>query len=160
MSPGEVAPDNRSADDAEPTRAPVDLLVDVSGDRRARVLWVVFLAGPVIWLAHFMLVYLVVEAGCTGDGPGLELLDPPVSHAVTIVATAAGALACLASARWAYRRWRSPSPVARAASRTELSRGLEENVRSLAFAGFVLAMLSFVAIVFVGLPALFLPGCR
>ena len=37
-----------------------------------------FVAGPVIWSVHFLLVYLVTEAGCSGDGPGLRLFDPPV----------------------------------------------------------------------------------
>jgi uncharacterized protein (DUF2267 family) len=43
-----------------------------------------FVAGPVIWSVHFMLVYLVVEAGCSGDGPGLRLFDPPVPTVVTL----------------------------------------------------------------------------
>ena len=57
----------------------------------ARVVWVVFLGGPVIWFAHFMLVYLVAEAGCTGDGPGLDAVRPPVPDAVTLAATAVAA---------------------------------------------------------------------
>ena len=34
---------------------------------------VVFLGGPVIWFSHFMVVYLVAEAGCTGGGGHVTL---------------------------------------------------------------------------------------
>lgn len=129
--------------------------VDVSRDRRNRaVLWM-FLAGPIVWSVHFMVVYLVVEAGCTGDGPGLALFDPPVPTVVTLAATAVAALACLASAAWGWRRWRTnqhaPSDAA----------GLEEPDPggSLAFGGFLMSLLGFMAVVFVGLPALVLPAC-
>ncbi len=120
--------------------------VDVSRGRGARVTLAVFVAGPVIWSAHFLLVYLVVEAGCTGDGPGLRVFDPPMPTVVTLIATAVAAAASLWVALWAYRRWR--------ANDQEHDPG-----GSLAFAGFLLSLLSFVSVLFVGLPALFLPAC-
>ena len=130
--------------------------VDVSRDRLARVTWVVFLAGPVTWFAHFMVVYLVAEAGCTGDGPGLNLFDPPVPAAATLAATAVAALVCLGAARWAYRRWRASQRGVAADEAAELSGRFSERDRggSLAFAGFLLSLFSFVAVLFVGLPAL------
>lgn len=73
--------------------------VDVSPDPGIRRLIVVLLAGPVLSSIHFLVVYLAVEAGCTGDGAGLDV--------VTLVATALAALGCLASAGWAHRRWRA-----------------------------------------------------
>lgn len=133
--------------------------VDVSADRRARVVWAAFLSGPVIWFTHFMLVYLVAEAACTGEGRGLEIFDPPVSHVLTLVATALAAAASAGCAVWGYRRWRADDRAPRADGSTQLSRGLDAHVRSMAFAGFLLATLSCVAVVSVGLPALFLPGC-
>ena len=99
--------------------------------------WIVFLAGPVTWFVHFMVVYLVAEAGCTGDGPGLALFDPPVPAVVTLAATAVAAAACLAFAWWGHRCLVDHPPG-----------------DSLAFAGFLLSLLSSVAVLFVGLPAL------
>lgn len=129
--------------------------VDVSGRRRARTAIAMFLAGPVIWSVHFMLVYLAVEAGCTGDGPGLNVFDPPAPTVVTLTATAVAALGCLVTAGWGYRRWR--------ADRQEQADGpgVEPSdwAGSLAFAGFLLSLLGFVAVLFVGLPALVLPAC-
>lgn len=131
---------------AKGTAAPVDVTVDP----RARTTVVVFLAGPVILIVHFMVVYLVVEAGCTGNGPGLELFDPPVPAVVTLVATALAAIASCAAAWWGYRRWRS----APSGEREELV-----DHKPLGFVGFLMSLLSLVTVLAVGLPALVLDAC-
>ena len=130
--------------------------VAVSRDHRARTTIAMFLAGPVIWSAHFLLVYLVVEAGCSGGGTGLRPFDPPVPTVVTLVATGVAALACLATARWGYRRWRASQHEAadQAGDLVGHDRG-----GSLAFAGFLLSLLGVVTVLLVGLPALVLPAC-
>jgi hypothetical protein len=128
--------------------------VDVSADHRARWSVAMFVAGPVIWSLHFMVVYLAVEAGCSGSGPGLRLFDPPVPAVVTLATTALAALACVACARWSYRRWR--------ANRQEPDRRAGDSDGqngSLAFAGFLLSLLGLVTVLFVGLPAVALPAC-
>lgn len=129
--------------------------VDLEGSPRAHGTVALFLAGPVIWTAHFLLVYLVVEAGCTGAGPGLRLFDPPVPAVATLAATAVAALACLATAVLSYRRWRSDH-------RGEPDDGGVEEAPPgdpLAFAGFLLSLLGVVTVLFVGVPALVLPAC-
>jgi hypothetical protein len=128
------------------TAAPVDVTVDP----RTRTTVVVFLAGPVILIVHFLVVYLVVEAGCTGDGPGFNLFDPPVPTLATLGATAVAALACCGSAWWGYRRWRS----APAGEREELV-----DHQPLAFVGFLMSLLALVTVLLVGLPALVLEAC-
>jgi hypothetical protein len=135
--------------------------VDVSRDRRARVVWVAFLAGPVIWFAHFMIVYVAAEAGCSGDGPGLELFDPPVPTILTLVATVVAAVACLWTTVWTWRRWRGRPRTQPWGATDDLAADLEQDDRDglLSFAGFLLSVLSFVSILFVGLPALVLPAC-
>lgn len=142
-----------------PTGTPV--AVDVSPDRRVREVWVALLAGPIIWIVHFMLVYVVTEAGCTGEGPGLRLFDPPVPTIVTIVATIVAAIACLVAALWAYRRWQRRDDRSGTAMTDDLAADLETGDRNglLAFVGFLLSLLSFVAVLLVGLPALVLPAC-
>lgn len=131
------------------------MAVRMAASPRSRSSIALLLSGPVIWSAHFMVVYLVVEAGCTGEGPGLAAFAPPVPTAVTLAATAVGALACAGCALWGWRRWhadrREPATGA----------GLEPPDRggALAFAGFLLALLGVVEVLFVGLPALWLPAC-
>jgi hypothetical protein len=131
------------------------LAVDMSTDPRARSLIVLVLAGPVIWSVHFMLVYLIVEAGCFSEGTGTAFFAPWVGTVVTLVATAVAAVASLAVVVWGWRRWQADRREEPAGP------GLEPPDRggSLAFLGFLLAGLGFVAVLFVGVPALFLSPC-
>ena len=159
MSVRDVPPDEVPSGDGSRTAGEgTPFAVDVSRDRRARFALAMFVAGPVIWSVHFLLVYLVVEAGCSGDGPGLTLFDPPVPKVVTLAATAAAAAAALACATWWYRRWQASEhePVA-----DEVAGDLTDHDRggTLAFTGLLLSLLSVVTILFVGLPALVLPSC-
>lgn len=123
--------------------------VDVAVDPRARTSIAVLLAGPVVATVYFAVVYLVTEAGCSGDGPGLDAFDPPVPTVVTLGATAVAALGCVAAAAWAHRRWRSRPG------------GPEELVdrEPFAFVGWLLSLLSLVTVLMVGLPALVLRAC-
>ncbi len=132
--------------------------VDVSRDRLTRIGWVVFLGGPVVWLIHFMVVYVVAEAGCTGEGPGLRAFDPPVPAVVTLTATAVAAAGCLAFAAWGYRRWIASRQGLAPDDAPELSGSYRERDRggTMAFASLLLALFSFVAVLFVGLPAVVL----
>jgi hypothetical protein len=156
MSVRDVPPDEPSPRDGSRTAGGgTPFAVDVSGDRRARWAMAMFVAGPLIWSAHFLLVYLIVEAGCSGDGPGLRLFDPPMPKVVTLAATAAAAVAALACARWSYRRWRASGLAADEAG----DHRDRDRSGALAFAGYLLSLLSVVTILAVGLPALFLPSC-
>jgi hypothetical protein len=157
MSVRDVPPDEPSPLDGSRTAGEgTPFAVDVSRDRRARRALVLFVAGPILWSVHFMLVYLIVEAGCSGDGPGLELFDPPVPRIATLAATAVAAVAALACAGWSWRRWRAGEhqPADEAGGLTDRDRG-----GTLAFAGFLLSLLSVVTILAVGVPALVLPSC-
>jgi hypothetical protein len=162
MSVRDVPPDEVPSGDGSRTAADgTPFAVDVSRDRRARFALAMFVAGPVIWSAHFLLVYLVTEAGCSGDGPGLTLFDPPVPKVVMLVATAAAVAAALACAGWSWRRWQAGGSVPAADEAADMAGGLQDRDRggTLAFAGFLLSLLSVVTILFVGLPALVLPSC-
>jgi len=130
--------------------------VDVSRDRPTRTTWVVLLGGPVTWIAHFMVVYLVAEAGCNTDGEGLRAFKPPVPAAVTLVATAVAALSCLWLAAWAYRRLVEAREGVAADNPGVVAGGHEEHERggTLALVSLLLALFSFVAVLFVGAPAL------
>jgi hypothetical protein len=120
--------------------------VDVAVDPRARGAIATFLAGPVIASLYFGVVYLVTEAGCSGDGAGLDAFDPPVPTVVTLAATLVAALACAAAAGWAYRRWQSADD------------GLVDR-QPLAFVGFLLSLLALLTVLMLGLPALVLDAC-
>lgn len=138
--------------------------VDVERDIRSRRAWVLFLAGPVIWITHFMLVYLVAEAGCTGDGALLDVFDPPVPVVTTWVATAVAVPLAAATTWWAWRSWRRgyrggrderDLDIAPEAEGPVSERGALET-SPLAFVGFLLGAMSVVAILFTAAPALVL----
>lgn len=141
--------------------------VDMTATPHARGTIALFVAAPIIWSVHFMVVYVVTEAGCTGDGPGLAAFDPPVPTVVTHVSTAVAALACVAVAVACVRRWRADGERlqsdtgAGAPLRPPDAPRLEPLDRggALPFVGFLLALLGVVEVLFVGLPALWLPAC-
>jgi hypothetical protein len=120
MSVRDVPPDEPSPLDGSRTAGEgTPFAVDVSRDRRSRWALFMFVSGPVIWSVHFMLVYLVTEAGCSGDGPGLRLFDPPVPAAVTLAATASRSpvrpptTPVASPTATAVGRWRSPASCSR-----------------------------------------------
>lgn len=164
MTPSDERPQERGQGEgglapAHGTPVPVDL----SADRQVRRTWAVFLVGPVVWITHFAVVYLVAEAGCTGGGEGLALFDPPVPVITTLVATVIAVALCVAATVWAWRWWRASEEDIAAApdAATELSGELDDDRRrgSLAFTGFLLSAFSVAAVLFVGAPALVLGPC-
>lgn len=124
--------------------------VDLTGDRAAWRTAAVLLAGPMIWTLHFLVVYLVAEAGCSDGGRLLRSLRPPVPAIVTIVATVVAVVACLVAARWGARRWRRDRGD---------GEGKPDPGGSLALAGSLLSLLGVAVVLFVGVPALVLPTC-
>lgn len=156
MSPAGTAGGDRSQDlGAKTAGKGTPVPADTSASPRARGTMALFVAGPVIWTVHFLVVYLVVEAGCTGGGPGLQRLRPPVPTVVTLAATAIAVVACLACAGWGYQRWRGDQQQADdGAIPDQRDRG-----GSLALIGAGLSLLGVIVVLFVGLPAVVLPAC-
>ncbi|MBW3662811.1 MAG: hypothetical protein KY469_06900 [Actinobacteria bacterium] len=141
------------------TPAPVEIATDI----RQRSIWAIFLLGPVTWFAHFMVVYLVAEAGCTGDGPGLTVFDPPVPVALTLIATVPAVTVCAAGAVWGFRRWRLGLRALEAGpdEAEELPDGLAagRGPPGLAFVGFLLSTFFLVAVLYTAAPATILGPC-
>jgi hypothetical protein len=98
--------------------------------------WARFLGPPVLWYAHFWLVYLLVEAGCSLGAGDRAWLSVAVTVATVVVAGAIGWLA-LAAVRRRDRGHRS----------------------QLAWLGGMLGVVFGIATVAVGIPALVLPPC-
>ena len=115
--------------------------------------WILFLAGPVLWFTHFMLVYSLAEVLCKplADVNGAGSL--PLISVLTIGSTIIFALATTAGAVLAYRRWRA----------WQASRPSEERLsvqgEVLVSAGFLLGVLFTIAVIFTGVPALALQPC-
>lgn len=156
MSPSDIQPGEPSQGGGGTTaKRGTPVSVDVSTDPGARSLIAIMLAGPVIWSAHFLAVYLLTEVVCSNEGTGSELLAPRVATVATLAATVVAALACLGTAGWGWRRWRADRQERAAGP------GLEpaDPGGALALLGALLSLLGLVTVVIVGVPALFLAPC-
>lgn len=117
------------------------------------MIWVLFLAGPVIWITHFMGVYVLAEAVCAAGGVDVRAFGIPLLSLVTLVATALAVAAVIVLAVRAFRVWRAdPGDPPGWLPGGERDAGL-------ALAGWLLGILFAVAILFTGIPAAFLEPC-
>lgn len=118
--------------------------VGARGSAAARI-WIFFLAGPVIWFGHFMLVYLLGEVLCKPLRNDIAVANLPLVSFLTVVATIVAAAATVVFAVGSYRRWRAADT--------------DGNNSTMSVGGVLLGLLFFVAVLFTGAPALFLQPC-
>lgn len=124
----------------------LDPQVDAPPHQRSTVRdWALLLVGPVLWITHFGIVYLFAEAACAareaGDAfrlPGTGAISPVIVVS-TVVLAAVTAAATVVS-------WRTIGPAG--GDREVMARG-----------GALLGVLSVIAILAVGLPAIWLDPC-
>ena len=134
-----------------------------SPESQARLLTLagLFLAGPLIWSVHFLVVYGLTESICASGAADAEWLGLDVASSLTVLFTVAAAAAALVPTRRAFRRWRAAGgdwnevPPSRRRDRSARA----EAEAPLALAGFLLGLLFVLAILFVGAPALVLDAC-
>lgn len=107
-------------------------------------LWLLMLAGPILWIAHFAVVYLAAEAVCNAaETESMTFLTEGWLVVTVIAVTVIAAVSAALAAVYSWRR----------------SRHDTGDDAALALAGMMLAMGSVVAILAVGLPALAFPPC-
>lgn len=124
--------------------------------------WILLLAGPVTWALHFMGVYLAVEAWCSiaTDGPLPTWLGTSAPVAVTLVATGVASAGILADLVFTTVRYRQATAEAgrKAEGATDIDDRLVRD-RQLLLVGCLLSPVSLVAVLTVGLSALWVPTC-
>lgn len=135
-------------------------------------IWLIVLAGPVIWFAHFGAVYLLSEVACRFGLLEGEVLGLRALAVVVLAATIVAAAGALVPSVLAWRRWHHlvasgigtppeqrgavsdrPHPSGRVGAASP------DRDRSLAFVGVLLGVMFVLAILAVGLPALVLAPC-
>lgn len=119
--------------------------------RMRSTLWTLVLP-PAIWAGHFLFCYLYAAVHCAKAGlaaplDGVRIAVAFATVPALVVVAAAGYVA------WAKARSGEDPPPHDASTD-------EDRVRFLAVATLLLAALSFIAIVFTALPALFFEDCR
>lgn len=114
-------------------------------------LWTLFTA-PIVWALHFLVCYVGAAIYCAK--PGLLGLDFAAVRLGIGVVTAVALALILLSTLLAWRQWGFGTDDPPHDDATALSRR-----RFQGFATLLLSGLSFVAVIFGGLPALFLTEC-
>ena len=119
------------------------------------------IAGPLVWTAHFLTLYVFTAIACAHDFFHQEILGvrivPLFGAAVTVVALAL----ILDAAVLSYRRWRGtssdgePAPLPPHDTNDVASRR-----RFMAYAGLLLSGLALIATVWETLPILFFATCE
>ncbi|MCQ0988375.1 hypothetical protein [Jiella marina] len=115
-------------------------------------LWTL-IAAPTIWALHFLVSYIVAAAACV---PNVAIFQAIAGPRILIAVITAIALVAIGLIFWRARReWKGHGGGS--VHDTDTATGRE---RFLEFSTLLLAALSFVSVVFVALPALFVADCR
>lgn len=119
--------------------------------KEIETLWTLFTA-PVVWAAHFLVCYAGVAIFCAKQDD-LDFGFGIVRIAIA-VATAVALLLIVLSSYLAWRQWGFGIHDPPHDGSTPLDRRLFQG-----FATLLLSGLSFVAVIYVAMPALFIAGC-
>jgi hypothetical protein len=109
------------------------------------------LVGPLVWFAHFVLVWAVAEMGCIANYANMPVLTPSAIRTVVAIATFF-ALAAIALGLFVGWRWRD-------AVRQGGVTMAESRAKFLIQVGLSLSVLFFVSIVVTAIPAFVIGVC-
>jgi hypothetical protein len=116
------------------------------------------IVGPLVWAVYFLTVYIITAIACTKKFFYLQIFGIGVVPAGVTLATLMAAGLILDGAIVALRRWRHPRGTAPLPPHDRDS--IQSRRRFMAYAGFLLCMLSLIATLWVALPFLFMTSCR
>lgn len=128
----------------------MDEALEQGGPTR-KTLWVLF-APPTLWALHFLFCYVVAAVVCAFAGRGASIDGPRVAIAIATVVALVLVGLCARIALHEFRIAGDPPPHDEST--------LEDRRRFVGTATLLLSALSFVAIVFTALPAVFVGDCR
>ncbi|WP_279482857.1 hypothetical protein [Aureimonas sp. SK2] len=114
---------------------------------------ITMIATPTVWALHFLFCYVTAAVVCA---PNTDIFRPIGGERVAIaVATALSLLFCWFAGFRAWREWRQAGGKPPHDQPTD-----HDRERQMELASALLSGLSFLAIIFTALPALFLVDCR
>lgn len=115
--------------------------------------------GPMIWVVHFLTVYLTTAIACAKGFFDLKIFGFGIVPLIVAVATVIAVGLILDGAVVAIRRWRGPWGVETPLPPHDQA-DKQSRRRFLAYAGLLLCGLSLIATVWEALPVLFMDSCR
>ena len=123
------------------------------------MLWIQLLAGPLLWSAHFLLSYMLVETFCQ-MGWNFNILGIHGLSFLVILFTILAVLGTVLFSLRSYRYWKTMH--ADHSLRDQFQQNalwFKGPVDFMYFSGFLLSVLFAITILMVGVPALFLRPC-
>lgn len=115
--------------------------------------------GPIVWSAHFVLVYVYNAIACAKRFAGTEWMGLPLVPLVVIGLTVL-ALAMIGGLAWlAWIRFREVRHAAHLVHEKDIEESVPARQRFMASSALLLCGISAVAVLMVGLPALWVPPC-
>lgn len=115
--------------------------------------------GPIVWSAHFLLVYVFNAIACAKRFNRAEWLGLPLVPLVIVLLTLA-ALALIGwLARVAWVRYREVRHTGHLVHEVDIERSIPARQRFMALSALLLCGLSALSTLMVGLPALWVPPC-
>lgn len=115
-------------------------------------LWTL-IATPTIWALHFLFCYVVAASQCAPNNQVFETIGESRLAIAVVTLVSLGIIAVIGVR--AYHEWRH-----NAGSFPHSEDTAEDRERFLEFSSLLLAALSFIAVIFVALPALVFVDCR
>ncbi|WP_119679770.1 hypothetical protein [Indioceanicola profundi] len=115
--------------------------------------------GPIVWGAHFVLVYVFNAIACAKGAGGTRWLGLPMVAVVVSLLTVL-ALALIGWLAWiAWKRYQPVRDAAHLVQEKDIDRSVPARQRFLAYAALLLCGLSALSTFMVGMPALWVPAC-
>jgi hypothetical protein len=117
--------------------------------------------GPMVWAAHFLIVYITAAIACAHGAFDDEVLGIPIVQAIGGVATLTALALVLDGLVLSWRRWRGrPFDGESAPLPPHDGADVVSRRRFMAYASVLLSGISLIAIVWQSLPLLFFASCR
>jgi hypothetical protein len=119
------------------------------------------IAGPLVWTAHFLTLYIFTAIACAHGFFHDEILDVGIVALVGGAATLLAVVLILDAGFLSWRRWRGrpfdgePPPLP-----PHDANDVQSRRRFMAYAGLLLSGISLIATVWESLPLVFFASCR
>ena len=119
------------------------------------------IAGPLVWTAHFLSLYLFTAIACAKGFFHDEILGLRVPQLFAGAVTVVAVVLILDAVVLCYRRWRGLSGEGRVAPLPPHdSSDMASRRRFMAYAGFLLSGLALIATIWETLPIVFFASCQ
>ena len=119
------------------------------------------IAGPLVWVAHFLIIYITTAIACAHGFFNDEVFGVRIVPLVGGIVTAVAVVLILDAGWLSWRRWRGRPADGAPESLPPLdSNDIRSRRRFMAYAGLLLSGAALIATIWEALPVFFFASCR